>query len=182
MKHMASNRLAHRYAKSIIDLAIERNELEIINTDFRILNQAINNARDLELFLHSPIIHTDKKQAVLKLIFTDKINPMIMEFIQIITRKKREIYLLDITEAFIRQYNVIKRIEQVRLMTASPVNPGLVNQISNDLKKALRIEKVELEHSIEPELIGGFKLLFEDKQIDASLKHQLELLEKEFEA
>ncbi len=179
---MINHRLAHRYAKSIIDLSIERNQLELIYKDFYLLNSAIDSSRDLELMLHSPIIHTDKKQKVLELIFIDKINSITMDFIKIILRKKREMYLFSIAKAFIAQYEVIKKIEHVALTTASPVNPDLTQRISDEMKAALNMEKIDLQQRIDEDIIGGFKLTFENKQIDASIKYQLDLLEKEFKA
>jgi len=179
---MMNHRLSHRYAKSIIDLSIERNQLELIYQDFYLLNSSIDSSRDLELMLHSPIIHTDKKQKVLELIFSDKINSMTMDFIKIILRKKREMFLFSIAKAFIAQYDVIKKIEHVELTTASPVNPDLAQQISDEMKTVLKMEKIDLQQGIDADIIGGFKLTFDNKQIDASLKHQLDLLEKEFRA
>ena len=45
---MSSNRVAGRYAKSIIDLAIEQGKLATIVGDMQVLNNAVKN-RDLYL-------------------------------------------------------------------------------------------------------------------------------------
>jgi F-type H+-transporting ATPase subunit delta len=39
---------------------------------------------------------------------------------------------------------------------------------------------VEFRTSVDPALIGGFVISFEDKLYDASVRHQLDLLRKQF--
>ena len=59
----ASTRVAGRYAKSLIDLASERGNLQSVVGDMEHLNQAMKN-RDLYLMLRSPIINSDKKKVL----------------------------------------------------------------------------------------------------------------------
>ena len=70
---MSVIRIATRYAKSLIDLAIEQGKLEQVNADMSTLGAAAKN-RDLYLFLKSPIIHADKKNAALDAIFKGKLD------------------------------------------------------------------------------------------------------------
>ena len=48
-------------------------------------------------------------------------------------------------------------------------------------KKLLGKSKVELETKVDSELIGGFVLNVEDKQIDASVRSKLKMLGLKFE-
>jgi len=47
---MKSTRAASRYAKALLDLATERNELESVSNDVAIALQAIKESRDLRFF------------------------------------------------------------------------------------------------------------------------------------
>jgi F-type H+-transporting ATPase subunit delta len=60
-------------------------------------------------------------------------------------------------------------------------------EFSDDQKKSLqkKIEeilnkKARLSFKVEPELIGGFVAKVDDTLYDASLKHQIEILKKQF--
>ena len=64
----ASTRVAGRYAKSLIDLASERGNLQSVVGDMEHLNEAMKN-RDLYLMLKSPIINSDKKESIMELRF-----------------------------------------------------------------------------------------------------------------
>ena len=61
-------RLAARYAKALLDLAVEKNELENVYNDMLFLRQAFRDSRDLVSLLRSPIIKADKKGKVLEAI------------------------------------------------------------------------------------------------------------------
>ena len=65
---MSVSRISSRYAKSLLDLARERNELDTVLKDIESFNEATKN-RDFFLLLKSPIVKTDKKLAIFKAIF-----------------------------------------------------------------------------------------------------------------
>ena len=71
---MNNPRLATRYAKSIIDLAIEKDQLDNIYADMKLILRICKSNPDFVIFLKSPIINTDKKQAVLKEVFKGNIK------------------------------------------------------------------------------------------------------------
>ena len=62
---MQNPRLATRYAKSILDLAVEKNSLEAVLKDIQVLHAVCAESRDFEMMLRSPIITGDKKLSVI---------------------------------------------------------------------------------------------------------------------
>ena len=66
---MQGTRVAARYAKSFIDLTTEQGVLEQAYGDMKIILSVCESNHDFVSFLKSPLINTDKKQAVLKEIF-----------------------------------------------------------------------------------------------------------------
>jgi F-type H+-transporting ATPase subunit delta len=177
---MSSIRLSSRYAKSILDLSIEKGELEKVLADFKNIIESIKENRDLALLLKSPIINSERKQLILEKIYKGKVENMTMTFLDIVVRKGRAPYLLNMAEAFITQYNLYKGITKVKITTAVATDDAMVNAILSQVKTKTNIDKVELETAVNENLIGGFTLQYDDKLFDASISRQLELLEKEF--
>ncbi len=70
---MSIQKIAGRYAKSLIDLAIEQNKLEVIKEDVKLFKSVTSN-REFYLVMKSPIINAGKKQSILKAIFEGKIG------------------------------------------------------------------------------------------------------------
>src|SRR5688572_27459255 len=107
---MQNPRLAGRYAKSLLDLAIERNELDAVYKDVLFLQSLCKGNRDLVGFLKSPIISADKKESILKAITEGKISVLRTSFNNLLIRKGREANLPEIRHGFIEQYKSHKNI------------------------------------------------------------------------
>jgi len=60
-------RFAGRYAKSLLDLALEKNVLDAVYTDVKGIKNTFKSSSDLVAMLKSPIIKSDKKERILKL-------------------------------------------------------------------------------------------------------------------
>src|ERR1700726_3133695 len=134
---MAPNpRLATRYAKSILDLAIEKGQLDAVYKDMVFLRTICRSNPDLVNLLQSPIIKSDKKRHILEAITTGRISPLTTAFNALMMSKGREAYLPETAAAFETQYKEYKGIQTVKLTTAVPV--------SEDLKKAI-LNKVKTE-------------------------------------
>jgi len=134
---MPNPRLATRYAKSLIDLAIERNQLEIIFADMQWLQQVIKSSRDFSNLLKSPIIKPDKKQQVVEAILKGNVSEVSALFVRLLIAKGRESNLPEIITAFINQYKEHKNIYTVKLTTAAPLNDDLKNTIINQIRKTM---------------------------------------------
>ena len=71
---MPNPRLAARYAKSLLDLAKEQNNVDVVLSDMKTIETAVSDSRELHLFLQSPLVKADKKISVLNAIFDGKIG------------------------------------------------------------------------------------------------------------
>jgi F-type H+-transporting ATPase subunit delta len=175
-----SYRIASRYAKSLIDLAIEQGKLDIVLEDINAFVEATKN-RDFILLLKSPIVKSDKKEKVLDAIFKGKIDVLTSSFLQIIVRKGRESQLAEIAQEFINQYREIKGISTVNVVSAEPLSEETLALIRQKLLSSkLTHENIQFKTSVDKNLIGGFVISFEDKLYDASVSHQLDELRKQF--
>jgi F-type H+-transporting ATPase subunit delta len=175
---MAEQRVSGRYAKSLIDLAIEQNKLEAIYADILAFKSAIDANPALGLLFKSPIVQGDKKLAVIKKVFASSFNPMTISFMEIVIRKKREYYLPDIALAFIGQYNDINKITTANVKTAVAVSDEVIAEVRSFIEKQTG-KKVILETSVNPELIGGLVIQMEDKLYDASISGKLRKAKQE---
>jgi F-type H+-transporting ATPase subunit delta len=177
---MHNPRLAGRYAKSLIDLAVERKQLDVIYTDISHLKALCQSSRELLNLLRSPIIHADKKLAILKEVVLGKLNPLTAAFVQLMLQKGRESVLPDVADAFIHQYNKINGIQKVRLTTAVPVGEETKAALTSQLKTVVSSQKIDLESRVDASLIGGFQLEFDGKLVDASVARDLREVKKQF--
>lgn len=177
---MSVSRISSRYAKSLMDLALERNELESIKKDISYFTEAIRN-RDLYLLLKSPIINSGKKISILKEVFRDKLGATTMAFFDIIVKKGREMYLPEIAADFMGQYRDYNKISVVKITTAAPLSEASMNEIKSKLLSSdITMDKLEITEKVDPSLIGGFIIEVGDRLYNASISHKLDEIRKEF--
>lgn len=174
---MSNFNISTRYAKALMDFAIEKNALEEVSNDMILMDEILSNSKDLKIVLKSPVINKVKKRSILQEIFADKVNKVSMEFILFVNNKGRENILLDIS----KRYNAIRNIKlnRVEAEIVSSVN------FSDDQKSILQKQLVEFSDKevipsfhIDESLIGGFTVKINDTVIDASVKQQLKKLRK----
>lgn len=177
---MKDARVAIRYAKSLLSLAIEGNVLEEVREDMMILNSVCNENRDLTNMLKSPIVKSDMKSTILNKIFKNKLSSLSMNFIELISEKKREAVLSSISEGFISLYNIEKNIVKATVTTAAPITDGLRVNILVKLKEVIGDADVQVEERINASLIGGFVLRVGDREYNASAANKLRQLKREF--
>lgn len=177
---MSVTRIATRYAKSLIDLAIEQGKLEEVNADMNRLANAVKN-RDFFLFLKSPIIHADKKNAALEAISKGRVGDLTLAFVKLLVNKGRESYVPEIAAEFIEQYQRLKKITSLEVTTAAPLSDAVLADLKKKLlASGVTAENLDIETKIDPELIGGFVLEFDNKRYDASVAHKLDELKTSF--
>lgn len=176
---MAGEIAASRYAKSLITLAQEQNNLDTVFNDMQELASTIDGSKELELLLKSPIVKPSKKQEILRSLFTSKVSEITMKFLELISSRKREGIVPAIAKSFISQYKELKNIVVAEVTSAIKLDEVQRNKILS-LMKANTEGTIEIKEKIDPELIGGFIVRVGDKQIDSSIRRELDDLKQEF--
>ena len=177
---MNNPRLAGRYAKSLLDLAVEQNNLEAVYADMKFLLSINNSNADFVAVLKSPVITADKKLKIIQSITEQRVSQLTTLFVQLLVRKARERNLPEIVKAFIDQYNELKNIHRVKITTATPVSRELQDEIIKKVITDPNFRNIELEAVVEDELIGGFKLEMGGLLVDASILRDLNDVKKQF--
>jgi F-type H+-transporting ATPase subunit delta len=176
---MSIYRIASRYAKSILDLSLEKGVLEQVLLDMNRLESIGKVNSEFSSVIKSPVIPSEKKLKVLKALFPNG-NTLTMTFFEIITRKEREGYLLDIAKEFQNQYNEYKNIQVAEVITTYPLDEVQRNKFKNVVREISGKELVDLKEKVDEDIIGGFVLRVGDRQLDESIKSKLNSLQLMF--
>ena len=177
---MQNPRLANRYAKSLLSLAVEKNQLDTVYNDMEFLKAVAKLNREFVVVLKSPVIAPEKKETIISAVTKGKISDLTFLFIRLLIRKGREMNLPDITTAFIEQFKEHRQIYSVKLTTATPVSEELKQSIVSQIKSQTALKNIELTTEVDDKLIGGFILQIGDKEVDASIAYDLNIIRKQF--
>jgi F-type H+-transporting ATPase subunit delta len=178
---MQNPRVAFRYAKSLLDLAVEKGQLEQVYKDMLYLQQLTKESRDFLNLLRSPVVNADVKTKVVNSVTGGKITEMTTAFTTLMIAKARESVLPEVITSFIQQYKAHKNIYVIKLTTAMPVSDEVKNAIVAQVKKTSNMQNIELEEKVDPNIIGGFVLQAGDKLVDASIAYDLKNIAKQFD-
>jgi F-type H+-transporting ATPase subunit delta len=176
---MADFRISHRYATSLLETALEKTNLEAVTSDMQLLVEAFKQSKQLQLMLKNPVIRPEMKLSILKEIFGKKISKDSMDFIEFVILKKRENILYSIGSRLLELRDEHLGIANVIVTAASEFSNEQKNVLQQRLEKILN-KKVRLNFKIDLNIVGGFIAKVGDTLYDASIKHQLVLLKKQF--
>ncbi len=176
---MSEIRVATRYAKALIDLAIERNELEGVKKDIDLFLSATKSSSELVAVLKNPIVPIDKKGKILKGLFSTQVSKTTQSFFEIVVNKARAEVLHATAMEFLQQYNEKKNILKAKVVSATELTEASRKEIISIVEKATG-KHVILEEKVDANLIGGFLLTVGDKQFDTSIAKNLQKLKKSF--
>ena len=173
---MKGTKAATRYAQALLELAVEQNQLEQVYADMVQFNQAVNDTKEFQVFLNSPVINSDKKKEVLNSVFTE-FSSLSLSFIGLVTKKQREGLLPFVASSFVQLYKTHKGIVEVTVYSASQLDAAVKDQIIAKIRTAVTGE-IELTEKINADLIGGFVVEMGDTRVDASVASQLNNLKQ----
>jgi len=175
---MKSNKSAVRYATALLELAIEHNKVELIESDILQFVQTAEEVHDFQVFLSSPLIITDKKISILNQIFKD-FNQTTLDFMSLVAKNGRESIMVVIAQQFISLLKAHRGIVPITIISAQQLEEGTKQSILAKISATIT-GTPEITEQIDADLIGGFIVRMGDHQIDASVANQLKRLKQQF--
>lgn len=169
--------ISSRYAKAIYSLAEEKQQVEVILNDFKLILDTIDNSRELDNLIESPIVAGEKKLAILKEVFGESLSDTTISFLKLITEKSRTHYVDSIAKEYELIYNSKNNIVPVVIETAIQLDEEGKTKIVEMLKNWTK-STIQAKYEVNPELKGGLKVNIKGWVFDATIKNQLEKLRR----
>jgi F-type H+-transporting ATPase subunit delta len=176
---MSTGNIAVRYARALFLSAREKKLLDPVRADMELLLETSRNPELLSV-IESPVISSYKKAGALTELFRSRMHALSVDFLQLVVRNSREEYLPGMARHYIRLYKEEKGIQVAVVSSARKLGPENTALIEELVRKAFHTE-IELQHEVREDLIGGFVLRIENRQLDASVKGKLASIKKELQ-
>ena len=175
---MNETRAAIRYAKAILDIAVENKATDAVEKDMRSVVSTISDSAELKGMLVNPVLKGEVKKNTLTNIF--KGGHSITEgLIQLLTSNKRIDMLNEVALKYIVLNEQLKGQDVAFVTTAVPLTKDLEKKVLAQVTK-ITGNKVTIENKVDESIIGGFVLRVGDLQYDASVANKLGNLKREF--
>jgi len=175
---MSDSRAALRYAKAILDLAVENKATDALEKDMQSILATISGSNELREMLASPVINGNTKKEALLAIFKGS-HSITEGTISMLVENKRVSMLNEVALKYIILNEKLKGKDIAYVTTAVPLTTDLEKKVLSKVAE-LTGNKVSIENKIDESIIGGFVLRVGDLQYDASIANKLSNLKREF--
>ena len=176
---MNSYRIHTSYAKALFLLATDRQAVDRVADDMRLVGEVCSQNHELNVVFANPTVRPDRKAAVVRQLFGEHVCEETLHFLLFVVKKNRSVNLRGISEAYLALFRQSKGIVLSELVTYQPVDDSArrtVEQLIADYTG----KQVELHTSTDPQMLGGFKMEFDHRMYDARLRTKIRKLRAEF--
>lgn len=166
-----------RYAKGLFELGKEKNILDRLYNDSKLLRDHFLRIDEFSAFLNNPVIKVSQKKEVLQKTLKDEQHPLMLSFLNLVIEKNREPQLQDMIRFFEELYKTHKGIKSVKLITAVDIEENYKKELQLFLERELEAP-LEIQFQTRKEILGGLILIVDGKIVDNSIAHQMKLIKK----
>ncbi len=175
---MSDSRAAVRYAKAILDLAVDNKATDRVEKDMRTIVATVSESGELGNMLASPVIKSEIKKSTLNQVFKG-CHQITEGLIGILVDNKRIGLLDEVAQKYIILNEDLKGKGVAYVTTAVPLTAQLEKKLLKQVTQ-LTGNQVAIENKIDESILGGFVLRVGDLQYDASISNKLNNLKREF--
>lgn len=168
-----------RYATALFELGKEKEELDRLYSDSRLLLDHCLSVKDFCAFINNPVVKPSQKKTLINKVLASEQHPLILKFVNLVIDKNREPFLGDMIRYFEHLYKKYKGIKSVQIITATGLEKSYLEELRGYLEREFGAP-VEMEAKVKPEIIGGLIMVVDDKIIDNSIVHQMRLIKQKF--
>lgn len=175
---MLSQEVAKKYANALFLAVREKGLVEQAYQQFGDLRTLVSTDAGLVNFLLAPAVSDEDKRGLIEKVFAGRMERLFVEFLTVLVDKNRAGFLEVIADEFIRKVEAHKGLGRVTVITAVPLNDGERARLTEKMVKRTNL-KIVLEEKVKPDILGGVIVILHDEIIDGSVRHGLNMIQKE---
>lgn len=166
--------VASRYASALYELASESKSLKTVEKDVKTLRGLFAKSDDLRRLISNPVFAIENKTAaLLALAKKAKLGKLTTQFVGTVSENRRASDLPNVLAAFEDLAARMRGSQIAKVTSAKKLTAAQLTSLKSNLKKYLG-QTVEIETSVDPDLLGGFVVRVGSRLYDSSLKSQIE--------
>ena len=168
--------VAGRYASALFDLARDAGVVDQVERELIALANMINTSAELKDFIASPVYDTATQANVVDAIVAkSNFGPLTQNFLKLVTRNRRLFVLPAMISAYQALAAEARGEVKASAISAAPLSSDQAQALRRELE-AMVGKAVNLETSVDANLLGGLVVKIGSRMIDASLKTKLDRL------
>jgi F-type H+-transporting ATPase subunit delta len=169
---MLNQAVARRYASALFDLAQEKGLVDQVDQEFGMVVQMADANPQLRAVVNDVLMSPEVKSGLIQKLFTGKVSPLVLNFLLVVVRKRREAFFPQMYRSYLDLANEARGIVEVEVRSAVPLPEELAQTLEHKLVARLG-KRVKFQTQVAPELIGGLVVRVGDELMDGSVRTRL---------
>lgn len=169
---MTDSRVAKRYARALFNIALQQDILQSVEDDLTGVCAVIAHSKDLKHFLGSPNRTREDKMKLLEGIFSDRVTALTMHTVRLLLKRRREVMLELVKLEYLKLRRDHDMVTHALVTSASPLDQPHRDRIVAKIEAATK-KRVEAEFVLDPKLIGGVKVMYDNFVLDGTARGYL---------
>ena len=168
--------IARVYAEALFEVAKEKDKLDRIHDELDQFAEALNDDRDMQVFLFSPYFSSAEKAEGLEKAVSGADDEFV-NFLNLLNEKHRMPLIFRIRRQFEDAWKEENKKLDVTVTSAVELDPEVAKRVGAEIEKQTGRD-VELRSSVDEDILGGIVLQVGNMVLDASIRNRLEKLRK----
>jgi F-type H+-transporting ATPase subunit delta len=172
---MHDARIARRYAQALFATALKFDVVRAVEDDLEAISRLMETDKSFRDFIMAPYTSREEKARIAEKVFGDRITALTMQVLRVMLEKRREPELPlvrdEFTELRRRHENVVHALVTSAKELDGTQRTALVAKLQASLGKT-----VEADFEVDPSLLGGLKVAYENNVLDGTVRGALQKL------
>ncbi len=173
---MLIQEVSRKYSQALFNAAKNRNLLGEADTQLKELGEIIKKDSSLMEFFSFPNVTDVSKIELVRSVFSERMNRLLVEFLVVLIEKKRINFLSEIIDDFIRLVEAERGIGRVTVISAVQLNNDERQKLIPAIQQRIGMD-VLLEEKVDQSILGGMIVVMHNEIIDGSVRYGLEKIE-----
>jgi F-type H+-transporting ATPase subunit delta len=169
--------IAAVYARSLFEVAKERDKLDLVREQLGEFADALEQTRELQVFFFSPYFSTAEKEEGLDRAVTGA-DEILVNFLKLLIENHRTPVIFRVRRAYDELWEQENQLLPVRVTSAVELDKGTIDQLRDRIAEQTG-RKVDFASEVDPEILGGIVVRVGNSVLDASIRNRLEQLRKQ---
>jgi F-type H+-transporting ATPase subunit delta len=169
--------IAEVYARALFEVARDNDVLDRVHDELGEFADALDEDRNLQVFLFSPYFSSEEKKNGVQRIVSDA-DERIVNFLELLAERHRMPALFRIRRLFDGLWAEENKLLPVTVTSATELDQGLVDEIGKRIGEETG-RRVQLSSNVDPDVLGGLRVQVGNMVLDATVRNRLEQLRKQ---
>ena len=161
------------YARAILDIGKATGDLDLLESELKVLKDEIVSNLDLKKYLTDPSIAQPERIKTGMEILEEGSTPAVKTTLAMIITLDMTENIEPLYDAFTELVNDFKKQAYVEVVSAIELDSGTLGKIKKDVDAASGLD-VRIRNTVDGSIIGGLIIKIGEKVIDLSIKNKMD--------